>query len=241
MILAVPHEAAAGARSRRACVDAAALRGPRREPDRQPPRPLRPPRARRAARRRARLAACSGSSTAPRASGASEGQLVAVSLSHAVEEIGASVVGARADRYLPALERLLPEARGRAGARLRGHPLPARDLPRRARDAQAAARRRDRAPRALPRRRLDRHRLAADDGGRRPQRPRAPPGRRSPALEARPPAPRAARLARGAAAHDRHDRPGDRRRPGEPRPARAGTCSRSSTSPATGRASSRRT
>ena len=44
------------------------------------------------------------------AAGASEGQLVAVSLSHAVEEIGASVADLRA-RYLPALERVLPAAR----------------------------------------------------------------------------------------------------------------------------------
>jgi squalene-associated FAD-dependent desaturase len=43
------------------------------------------------------------------ASGAREGQLVAVSLSHAVEEIGASV-SALAAVFLPALERLLPEA-----------------------------------------------------------------------------------------------------------------------------------
>jgi squalene-associated FAD-dependent desaturase len=45
------------------------------------------------------------------ASGAREGQLVAVSLSHAVDEIGASVGEVR-DRFLPALERLLPAARG---------------------------------------------------------------------------------------------------------------------------------
>ena len=45
------------------------------------------------------------------ASGAREGQLVAVSLSHAVEEISSSVADLRA-RYLPALERLLPPARG---------------------------------------------------------------------------------------------------------------------------------
>jgi monoamine oxidase len=45
------------------------------------------------------------------ASGAREGQLVAVSLSHAVEEIGASS-SSLAERYLPALERLLPEAAG---------------------------------------------------------------------------------------------------------------------------------
>ena len=44
-------------------------------------------------------------------SGAKQGQLIAVSLSHAVEEIGASV-SALAQIYLPALERLLPEARG---------------------------------------------------------------------------------------------------------------------------------
>jgi squalene-associated FAD-dependent desaturase len=46
-----------------------------------------------------------------KASGAGEGQVVAVSLSHAVDEIGASVAELRG-RYLPALERLLPEALG---------------------------------------------------------------------------------------------------------------------------------
>ena len=45
------------------------------------------------------------------ASGARTGQLVAVSLSNAVDEIGVSVAELRA-RYLPALERLLPAARG---------------------------------------------------------------------------------------------------------------------------------
>jgi hydroxysqualene dehydroxylase len=44
------------------------------------------------------------------AAGATEGQLVAISLSHAVDEIGAAVAELRA-RYLPALERLLPAAR----------------------------------------------------------------------------------------------------------------------------------
>ena len=45
------------------------------------------------------------------AAGAREGQLVAVSLSHAVDEIGASVGELRA-RYLPALARLMPVAGG---------------------------------------------------------------------------------------------------------------------------------
>ena len=45
------------------------------------------------------------------ASGAAQGQLVAISLSHAVDEIGGSVADLRG-RYLPALERLLPQARG---------------------------------------------------------------------------------------------------------------------------------
>jgi squalene-associated FAD-dependent desaturase len=45
------------------------------------------------------------------ASGARVGQLLAVSLSHAVDEIELSVASLR-DRYLPALERLLPSARG---------------------------------------------------------------------------------------------------------------------------------
>ena len=44
------------------------------------------------------------------ASGASEGQLVVVSLSHAVDEIGASVADLR-ERFVPALERVLPAAR----------------------------------------------------------------------------------------------------------------------------------
>jgi squalene-associated FAD-dependent desaturase len=43
--------------------------------------------------------------------GAREGQLIAVSLSHAVQEIGMSVAALR-ERYLAALERLLPAARG---------------------------------------------------------------------------------------------------------------------------------
>jgi uncharacterized protein with NAD-binding domain and iron-sulfur cluster len=47
------------------------------------------------------------------AAGAERGQLVAVSLSHAVEETGKSVAALR-ERYLPALERLLPAARGAA-------------------------------------------------------------------------------------------------------------------------------
>jgi squalene-associated FAD-dependent desaturase len=45
------------------------------------------------------------------ASGARDGQLLAVSLSHAVEEIELLVAALR-ERYLPALERLLPAARG---------------------------------------------------------------------------------------------------------------------------------
>ena len=45
------------------------------------------------------------------ASGAGNGQLVAISLSHAVDEIGAPVAELRG-RYLPAIERLLPAARG---------------------------------------------------------------------------------------------------------------------------------
>ena len=45
------------------------------------------------------------------ASGAREGQLLAISISHAVSEIGASVESLR-ERYLSALERLLPAARG---------------------------------------------------------------------------------------------------------------------------------
>ena len=45
------------------------------------------------------------------AAGASDGQLIAVSLSHAVGEIGAPIAELR-ERYLPALERLLPASSG---------------------------------------------------------------------------------------------------------------------------------
>ncbi len=56
------------------------------------------------------------------ASGARTGQLVAISLSHAVDEIGASVAELRS-RYLPALERLLPAAAERDGSRLSRSPM----------------------------------------------------------------------------------------------------------------------
>ncbi|MEI8105887.1 MAG: hydroxysqualene dehydroxylase HpnE [Actinomycetes bacterium] len=44
------------------------------------------------------------------ASGATSGQLIAISLSHAVEDAGSSLAALR-ERYLPALERILPGAR----------------------------------------------------------------------------------------------------------------------------------
>ena len=69
-------------------------------------------------------------------SGVAEGQLVAVSLSAADAEIGEPVAALR-ERYLPALERLLPAARDATRARLRRHARAARDLPRRARAAAA--------------------------------------------------------------------------------------------------------
>jgi squalene-associated FAD-dependent desaturase len=109
VILAVPHEAAAGL-APPGVLDTAALAGLGSSPivnlhvhyDR---RVLAEP-----------LAAALGSPlqwifdrTGP--SGARDGQLLAVSLSHAVDEIGASV-SALAQVYLPALERLLPGARG---------------------------------------------------------------------------------------------------------------------------------
>ena len=112
-------------------VDVDRAGGPRHEPDREPARPLRPARARRAASRPALGSPVQWLFDRTEASGAGEGQLVAVSLSHATDEIGASVAELR-ERYLPALERLLPAARGADGARLRGHARAARDVPRRA-------------------------------------------------------------------------------------------------------------
>ena len=105
------------------------------------------------------------------AAGATEGQLVAVSLSHATDEIGKSVAELR-ERFLPALERVLPSADGRRGDRLRRHPRAAGDLPRRTGDAQAPAGPGHPHPRCLPRRSVDGHGLAGDDGERRAERPR---------------------------------------------------------------------
>ena len=87
-------------------------RAARLEPDRQPARALRPARARRAVRRRrVRSRRFSGCSTAPKPSGVADGQLVSVSLSGAEADIGEPLATLR-ERYLPALERLLPAARG---------------------------------------------------------------------------------------------------------------------------------
>ena len=114
-------------------VDADALDGARHEPDREPARPLRPPRARRAVRGRRSARRCSGSSTAPRPSGVARGPAASPSRSRTrVDEIGEPVATLR-ERYLPALERLLPAARGAERARLHRHARAARDVPRRAR------------------------------------------------------------------------------------------------------------
>ena len=93
--------------------------GPRHEPDRQPPSSTTTGEC-----STSPFAAALGSPVQwlfdrTEAAGAGEGQVVAVSLSHAADEIGASVAELRA-RYVPALERLLPvRARARACSTLR--------------------------------------------------------------------------------------------------------------------------
>ena len=117
-------------------------------------------------------------------SGVAEGQLVAVSLSAAVAELGEPVATLR-ERYLPALERLLPaarEARVLDFAVTREPRATFRAAPGKPPPAAGPAYGRSR---PLPRRRVDRHRLARHDGGRGAQRarrrlaPRWPTSRRA--------------------------------------------------------------
>ena len=104
------------------------------------------------------------------ASGASEGQLVAVSLSHATGEIG---IGGGASRALPSGARARAARDGRCRRdRLRGYARAARDLRRGARHAQAPAGHGHTYPRGLPRRSMDGHGLARNDGGRGTERAR---------------------------------------------------------------------
>ncbi len=98
-------------------------------------------------------------------SGVTEGQLVAVSLSGAVADIGEPVAALR-ERYLPGAGSAPAGGARGARARLRRHARAARDVPRRTRQPPPATRHSDGRPRPLPRRRVDRHRLARDDGGR---------------------------------------------------------------------------
>ncbi len=167
----------------------------------------------RAARGGARLAACSGSSTAPPPSGASEGQLrrrLALPRRRGDRRLGRR---ARASVYLPALERLLPRRARRARARLRGHPLAAGHLPGRARHAPPSARDRHARCRGLY--------LAGawTDTGWPPTMEGAvrsglsAAARRSPPRGAAPP--RRAKATSEGGRRDGHHRPHHRRRPGE--------------------------
>ena len=128
-------------------------------------------------------ARCSGSSTAPRQSGLATGQYLAVSLSAADDDDRPAGRRRWSPSSLPALAALLPAARRRA--RCWTSSSPGSGTRRSGRRRAAAALRPRRAP-ALPglvaRRRVDRHRLAGDHGGRRAQRRRrggrpARPGR----------------------------------------------------------------
>ncbi len=105
------------------------------------------------------------------ASGARKGQVIAISLSHAVDEIGGSVDDLRS-RCLPALERLLPRARDAQILDLAVTHEPRATFRAAPGNPQAAARGAHRLPRDLPRGSLDGHRVAGDDGERRPQRHR---------------------------------------------------------------------
>ena len=149
-------------------------------------------------------------------------------------EIGEPVAVLR-DRYLPALARLLPAAGDGRGARLHRYPGAARDLPRRPRDAAPAARRAHRGARPLPRRRVDGHRLAGDDGGRGRER------RRRRTRGAFRPRGQCARAGGGVRRHDDHCLADDSTRRCSRSSAAATGCFRSSTPTAGGRASWRRT
>ena len=100
-----------------------------------------------------------------------EGQLLSVSLSSAGAEIGEPLATLR-ERYLPALQRLLPEARAAEVLDFTVDARAARHLPRDTWNRAAAPGHADVAPGPLPRRRVDRHRLARDDGRRGAQRSR---------------------------------------------------------------------
>ena len=109
---------------------------------------------------------------------AADGQCLAVSLSGADAYISRSVEELRAE-FVPALAALFPAARDGRGDVVLRHPRAARDVQRRARHRGAPAGPVTGVPGSLPRRRLDRHRLAGDDGGRGPERSGGRPGGRS--------------------------------------------------------------
>ena len=160
-----------------------------------------------------------------------EGQLVSVSLSGAAADIGEPLATLR-ERYVPALERLLPRREERRvldfsatrepRATFRGAPGTARLRP--------GTRTTDAEP--LPRRRVDGHRLARDDGERRAQRPRSRGGR------ARRPRARRDAYRESGMSLTTSPRPDAAHRRS---PAAASTCAGSSTPTAGGRASSRPT
>ena len=110
------------------------------------------------------------------ASGVAEGQLVSVSLSSAAAEIGEPVATLR-ERYVPALERLLPAARGAEVLDFTVTREPRATFRAAPGQRAAPARHAHARPRPLPRRRVDGHRLARDDGERGAQRRRRRRGR----------------------------------------------------------------
>ena len=163
VVLAVPHHAAAEF----VPVD---VDGARRQPDRQPARALRPARARRAAGGGTRLAGAvrlrPHAGVRARARGSCW-----PSRSRTPSTRSASRSATLRERYLPALERLLPAARGAAVLDFARRTSRARPFgPRRARGACGPDQ--DDRRGSLPGGRVDGHRLAGDDGGRGAQRPR---------------------------------------------------------------------
>ena len=177
----------------------------RHQPDREPPRPLRPARPRRAPRGRSRLPGAVDlrpHGGVGRARGPARRDLA---VARGRRDRG---VCRRASRPLPACTRAAASGREeRDGARLRSHARAPGDVRRRPRHGEAPARAPNVGARRLPRRILDRHGLAGDDGERREKRPRSGTARRFgfPRNGRRSP-------------RDGHGRPPDRRRGAEPRP-----------------------
>ena len=173
VVLAAPHDGRREAPARAGRARPGGARGARHLADREPARRLRPARA-----SRTRSAPAVGSPLAvdlrphARARGSSAASTSRCRSRRADRWIGASTDALRAI-FVPAFRRLLPAARDAVLERFFATCEPAATFRAGAGHARACARAPStRVPEPVPRRRLDRHRLARDDGRRGAQRPR---------------------------------------------------------------------